>query len=53
MTAVKEKKPLLSPPNISKSSEWLAVYIASALSFGAAVQYTLYFSSLWPYLQVV
>lgn len=34
-------------------SDWLSVYIASSLSFAAAAQYTLYFSSLWPYLQVV
>lgn len=32
---------------------WNSIYIASALSFVGSAQFSLYFSSLWPYLQIV
>lgn len=32
---------------------WLSIYIVSALSFTGSSQFSIYFSTLWPYLQVV
>lgn len=32
---------------------WSSIYAASILSFIGSVQFSLYFSSLWPYLQIV
>ncbi|KAK0427107.1 hypothetical protein QR680_010064 [Steinernema hermaphroditum] len=34
-------------------TDWRSLYIASFISFCAAVQYGLYFSSLWPYLKII
>lgn len=36
-----------------RTTYWRSIYIASALSFTGSAQFTLYFSSLWPYLQVI
>jgi len=35
------------------STEWRSIYVATFLSFGGSVQFSLYFSSLWPFLQLV
>lgn len=35
------------------STLWSSIYIAAALSFVGSVQFNLYFSSLWPYIQIV
>ncbi|KAI1705430.1 major facilitator superfamily domain-containing protein [Ditylenchus destructor] len=32
---------------------WRSIYIAAALSFTGSAQFSLYFSSLWPYLQMI
>lgn len=36
-----------------KTTDWLSIYVASFLAVCGAVQTSLYWSSLWPYLQVV
>lgn len=35
------------------STLWSSIYIAAALSFVGSAQFSLYFSSLWPYMQIV
>lgn len=35
------------------STLWSSIYIAAGLSFVGSAQFSLYFSSLWPYLQIV
>ncbi|KAH7723393.1 Protein F27D9.2 [Aphelenchoides avenae] len=35
------------------ATDWRSIYVASALSFVGAVQFSLYFSSLWPYLRII
>ncbi|CAD5227901.1 unnamed protein product [Bursaphelenchus xylophilus] len=32
---------------------WNSIYITSALTFVSAVQYSLYFTSLWPYMKIL
>lgn len=32
---------------------WPSIYIVSALSFTGSSQFSIYLSSLWPYLQIV
>ena len=34
-------------------TDWPSIYVASILSFVGTVQFSLYFSSLWPYVQIV
>jgi hypothetical protein len=34
-------------------TDWHSIYVASILSFVGTVQFSLYFSSLWPYVQIV
>ena len=34
-------------------TNWNSIYIASILSFVGTVQFSLYFSSMWPYIQIV
>uniref|UniRef100_A0AC34GP51 Major facilitator superfamily (MFS) profile domain-containing protein n=1 Tax=Panagrolaimus sp. ES5 TaxID=591445 RepID=A0AC34GP51_9BILA len=36
-----------------KQTSWRSIYVAAALSFVGAVQFSLYFSALWPYLQTL
>uniref|UniRef100_A0AC34Q924 Major facilitator superfamily (MFS) profile domain-containing protein n=1 Tax=Panagrolaimus sp. JU765 TaxID=591449 RepID=A0AC34Q924_9BILA len=36
-----------------KKTEWTSIYIAAIITFFGAVQYSIYFSSLWPYLQIL
>jgi hypothetical protein len=40
-------------PTIAEKSDWRSLYVATFLSFCCAVQFSLYFSSLWPFLQIV
>ena len=42
-----------SSSTIQNKTEWTSIYIASTLTFVGAVQFSIYFSSLWPYLQIV
>ncbi|TKR62936.1 hypothetical protein L596_026833 [Steinernema carpocapsae] len=34
-------------------TDWKSLYIAAFLAFSAAVQFSLYFTSMWPYLQTI
>jgi hypothetical protein len=34
-------------------TNWNSIYTASILSFVGTVQFSLYFSSMWPYVQIV
>jgi len=34
-------------------TNWNSIYTASMLSFIGTVQFSLYFSSMWPYVQIV
>uniref|UniRef100_A0AC35G7R1 Major facilitator superfamily (MFS) profile domain-containing protein n=1 Tax=Panagrolaimus sp. PS1159 TaxID=55785 RepID=A0AC35G7R1_9BILA len=36
-----------------KQTSWRSIYVAGGLSFVGAVQFSLYFSALWPYLQTL
>uniref|UniRef100_A0A7E4ZVB1 MFS domain-containing protein n=1 Tax=Panagrellus redivivus TaxID=6233 RepID=A0A7E4ZVB1_PANRE len=36
-----------------QSTDWASIYVATSVTFVGAVQFSLYFSSLWPYLQVI
>ncbi|CAD5229941.1 unnamed protein product [Bursaphelenchus okinawaensis] len=38
---------------IVEETPWWSIYITALLGFCQAVQYTLYFTSTWPYLQVI
>ncbi|KAH7716128.1 Protein Y53G8AR.7 a [Aphelenchoides avenae] len=60
MTKSAEKKRILKedPTSFASAGEqrvtdWRSIYVASAISFVGSVQFSLYFSSLWPYLQIV
>uniref|UniRef100_A0A7E4VD77 MFS domain-containing protein n=1 Tax=Panagrellus redivivus TaxID=6233 RepID=A0A7E4VD77_PANRE len=35
------------------TTDWRSIYIAAILSFVGSVQFSLYFSALWPYLQIL
>lgn len=62
---VGERKPLLKKRKVTiiasplkgeddpNATSWISIYMASALSFVGAAQYTLYFTSLWPYIRKV
>jgi hypothetical protein len=41
-----------STPSVVET-DWRSIYVASFLFYVSMVQFTLYFSSIWPYLQVV
>ncbi len=34
-------------------TDWRSLYVASAIAFVGCVQFSLFFSSLWPYLKLV
>ncbi|KAI6176062.1 hypothetical protein M3Y97_00758200 [Aphelenchoides bicaudatus] len=38
---------------IEPKTHWASIYIAAALSFVGAVQFSLYFSALWPYMKKI
>uniref|UniRef100_A0A1I7ZCB8 MFS domain-containing protein n=1 Tax=Steinernema glaseri TaxID=37863 RepID=A0A1I7ZCB8_9BILA len=57
-----EKQPIPSETSSvrSKNSEdfepptdWRSIYVAAGLGFSCSVQFSLYFTSLWPYLDVI
>lgn len=35
------------------TTQWRSIYVATFLSFSGSVQFSLYFSSLWPFLQLI
>jgi hypothetical protein len=42
-----------SVDNKDPETEWSSIWIAAVLSFVGSVQFSLYFSALWPYLQIL
>uniref|UniRef100_A0A1I8BQD9 MFS domain-containing protein n=1 Tax=Meloidogyne hapla TaxID=6305 RepID=A0A1I8BQD9_MELHA len=42
-----------SSTTIMPETNWNSIYIASILSFVGTVQFSLYFSSMWPYIQII
>ena len=58
-TKKSSKKPADEKSIISSSSgnepktDWRSIYVAAALSFVGSAQFSLYFSALFPYLQIV
>lgn len=38
---------------LDDKTDWRSIYVASFLSFCGAVQFSLFFSSLWPFLQII
>uniref|UniRef100_A0A7E4VD60 MFS domain-containing protein n=1 Tax=Panagrellus redivivus TaxID=6233 RepID=A0A7E4VD60_PANRE len=36
-----------------QKTDWTSIYVAASLSFVGAVQFSLFFASLWPYLQII
>ncbi|KAK0427103.1 hypothetical protein QR680_010063 [Steinernema hermaphroditum] len=46
---------MVSPTTQMKfeKTDWRSIYVASFVAFCAAVQFGLYFSSIWPYLQTI
>lgn len=56
------KNEALDEQDVSKSpslndsadeTDWKSIYCTSLLAFFSAIQFSLYFSSLWPYLQII
>lgn len=47
------KKMSMKKARVDEDTDWTSIYIASILSFVGSTQFSLYFSSLWPYLQTV
>ncbi|CAD5230708.1 unnamed protein product [Bursaphelenchus xylophilus] len=45
-----DEKPIIKE---EKKTHWLSIYIAALLSFVGSVQFALYFSALWPYMQIL
>lgn len=43
----------IAKPEEKNSTDWRSIYIAGLLALCSAIQASLYYSSLWPYLQVV
>lgn len=42
-----------SKNEIEPETLWGSIYVAAAISFVGSVQFSLYFSVLWPYLQTL
>lgn len=36
-----------------EETDWRSIYCTALLAFFTAIQFALYYSSLWPYLQIV
>jgi hypothetical protein len=63
MSCVDHQRPPVpgEPPEVHKlnaqwleqQTPWRSIYVTAALAYCTAVQFSLYFSSLWPYLQIV
>lgn len=51
MSSIRQK--LSIRRKLEETTDWTSIYIASSLSFVGSTQFSLYFSSLWPYLQLV
>ncbi|KAE9550506.1 hypothetical protein FO519_006280 [Halicephalobus sp. NKZ332] len=47
------KKDVLQNEGDEPQTNWRSIYIAAILSFVGSAQFSLYFSSLWPYLQII
>ncbi|KAL3082806.1 hypothetical protein niasHS_010608 [Heterodera schachtii] len=47
------KSPLPEESKDTLCTNWFSIYVAAALSFVGTVQFSLYFSSIWPYLQII
>ncbi|KAI6173253.1 hypothetical protein M3Y98_01062000 [Aphelenchoides besseyi] len=39
--------------NEERKTEWSTIYVTAGLAFSTAMQFSLYFSSLWPFLQIL
>uniref|UniRef100_A0A914CWT7 Major facilitator superfamily (MFS) profile domain-containing protein n=1 Tax=Acrobeloides nanus TaxID=290746 RepID=A0A914CWT7_9BILA len=51
-----DKKCILKEEQTSideQTTDWASIYVASVLSFVGSAQFSIYFSSLWPYLQIL
>ncbi|TMS32464.1 hypothetical protein L596_000295 [Steinernema carpocapsae] len=63
LAKMSEKQPIPSETSSVASKEttnyhepltdWRSIYVAAILGFSCAVQYSLYFTSLWPYLDII
>ncbi|KAI6205121.1 hypothetical protein M3Y94_00756600 [Aphelenchoides besseyi] len=42
-----------TPENEERKTEWSTIYVTAGLAFSTAMQFSLYFSSLWPFLQII
>lgn len=49
---LKEEKASINDEQAA-ATDWASIYVASILSFVGSAQFSIYFSSLWPYLQIV
>ena len=36
-----------------RKTEWRSIYLCALFTFTASVQFTLFFTSLWPFMQIV
>ncbi|KAK0394104.1 hypothetical protein QR680_000567 [Steinernema hermaphroditum] len=41
------------PPISEPPTDWRSIYVVSALGFSCAVQFSVYYTSLWPYLDII
>jgi MFS family permease len=43
------------PPQLDeqKKTEWCSIYLAALFTFMASIQYTLFITSLWPFMQIL
>jgi hypothetical protein len=51
-----EDQDLSKSPSLNESADetdWKSIYCTSLLAFFTAIQFSLYYSSLWPYLQII
>lgn len=39
--------------NDEEATDWRSIYCTSLLAFFTAIQFSLFYSSLWPYLQII
>ncbi|KAI6242118.1 MFS domain-containing protein [Aphelenchoides fujianensis] len=46
-----KKEPLNNP--LELQTDWRSIYIATLLTFVGSVQFSLYFSAMWPFLQIL
>lgn len=44
---------IVNPEESEPNTHWRSIYIAAALSFVGAVQFSLYFGGLWPYMKKI